>query len=73
MSSSAVLPLSDVVRRERERAGLTRLQLADRAGLSRSAIGHVESGRRPDPCASTVKRLANGLGVSIDWLLAALP
>jgi transcriptional regulator with XRE-family HTH domain len=63
--------LADIVRRERERSGLSRSQLAERAGLSYPAISHIETGRRPDPNASTVKRLARGLNVSCDWLLAS--
>jgi len=52
----------------RERAGLTRGGLADRAGLSRIHYTRLERGERK-PMAKTVQQLAAALGVEISELL----
>lgn len=54
-----------LIRRER---GLSQEQLADAAGVSRSAIGMWESGHS-QPDGLTLVRLASALGVSADELL----
>jgi transcriptional regulator with XRE-family HTH domain len=46
----------------REQAGLTQKELADRAGLVKSAIGHLEQGLR-EPTWGTVLALGKALGV----------
>ena len=56
------------LRRERDKRGLNQAQLADRAGLQPSAVSHFESGRRA-PSFENLKRLADALGVTIDYLL----
>ena len=52
----------------REAAGITKAELADRSGLSVSAIQGYETGRRR-PNADQLGRLAKALGVSADYLL----
>lgn len=54
----------DLLRRFRERAGLTQETLAERAGLSPDAIGLLERGARRHPQRYTVQRLAATLGLS---------
>jgi transcriptional regulator with XRE-family HTH domain len=46
----------------RERAGLTQKELAERAGLALSAVGHLEQGLR-QPSWATVVALGKALGV----------
>lgn len=61
------------LRELRERAGLSQEGLSDRTAVAghrvnRSSIAHIENGRR-SPLASTLKALADGLGVKVDDLL----
>jgi transcriptional regulator with XRE-family HTH domain len=46
----------------RERAGWTQAELAQRAGLTKDGVAHLEQGRR-EPGWSTVLALADALGV----------
>ncbi|MBO3745209.1 ImmA/IrrE family metallo-endopeptidase [Streptosporangiaceae bacterium NEAU-GS5] len=56
----------------RERAGFTQLQLAERLGLSRSAITRVELGQRHLD-ALELAGLADALGRSVEWFLTEPP
>ena len=56
----------------REHRGLSRAELAARAGLTLGHIGHLETGRRhgtPD----TLRRLATALDVTVDDLVLVEP
>jgi len=55
------------VREFRKCRAMTQAQLAEAAGLTRSAISRIEAGRRKGSI-STYVRLANALGVDIDDL-----
>ncbi|MDQ4033407.1 MAG: helix-turn-helix domain-containing protein, partial [Actinomycetota bacterium] len=57
-----------VLRRFRERAGLTQEQLAERAELSVKAISALERGERRHPYPHTVRALSAALGVSAQEL-----
>jgi transcriptional regulator with XRE-family HTH domain len=63
------MPIKDRLKQLRKAADLTQQALATKAGLSMSAVIHIEKGRIPDPRASTVKALARALGVTTDELL----
>jgi len=52
----------------RDLRGLNQDQLAARAGLQGSAVSHFETGGRK-PSFDNLKRLADALGVSTDYLL----
>ena len=56
--------LADVLREEREKSGLSRTELAARAGLSRPHIGYLETGQR-QPSAESLKRLSLVFGSSV--------
>lgn len=58
----------DGMRRARRLRGVTQTQLAQMSGFSPTAIAHWETGTR-DPKGSSLKRLADSLGVSIDYLV----
>jgi transcriptional regulator with XRE-family HTH domain len=62
------MPLKERLRELRTAAGLTQQQLAVKAGLSMSAVAHLEAGRIPDPRLSTLKALARALGAGLDDL-----
>ncbi|MBE0556317.1 MAG: helix-turn-helix transcriptional regulator [Proteobacteria bacterium] len=52
----------------RQKRGLNQSELAERAGLQASAIGHFEKNRRK-PSFANVRSLAKALSVSSDYLL----
>lgn len=63
---SALFP--ERLRAARDLRGLNQDQLAERSGLQGSAISHFETGGRK-PSFDNLKRLADALGVSTDYLL----
>jgi transcriptional regulator with XRE-family HTH domain len=64
-----VMPIKDRLRQLRKAAGMTQQALAVKAGLSVTAIVHIEGGRIDDPRGSTLKAIARALGVSLDELM----
>ncbi|HEV8228487.1 MAG TPA: helix-turn-helix transcriptional regulator [Candidatus Limnocylindria bacterium] len=64
-------PLGLLVRTNRERLRLTQQQLAERVGVSRSAISELEAGRIEQPRAAVFARLGKALGLPAAALLAA--
>jgi transcriptional regulator with XRE-family HTH domain len=56
------------IRGARERRGLKQVELAQRAGLQPSAISQFENGQR-EPSPENLCRLADALGVTVDYLL----
>src|SRR5689334_15941834 len=56
------------LRQARDLRGLNQSQLAEKSGLPPSAINHFEQARR-SPSFDNLKRLANALDVSTDFLL----
>lgn len=69
-------PFGALLRRMRERAGLSQQELADRAGLTPHAVSALERGTRTRPYPHTVRSLAEALGASADErdaLIAAVP
>jgi transcriptional regulator with XRE-family HTH domain len=57
------------VRSARERTGLSASALDAKAGLTRGHTWQIETGRKPNIELETATRLADALGVSIDWLV----
>ncbi len=53
----------------RTRGGWTQQELAENTGLQQAAIARLERGRQAAVRADTVMALAEGLGVSTDYLL----
>lgn len=56
----------------RREAGLSQAQLAEKLGISPSAMGMYEQGRR-EPSLQIVGELARILGVSTDYLITGTP
>lgn len=56
------------LRAAREKRGLSQRDLANRAGFQASAISHFETGTRK-PSFDNLRRLANALDVTTDYLL----
>jgi transcriptional regulator with XRE-family HTH domain len=61
------------VRRLRDHGLWTRSELADRAGISRHAITHLELGISARPRRGTIEKLAGALGVGVETLLEDAP
>jgi len=56
------------LRKARQDKGLSQADLAKKASLQPSAVSHFETGTR-SPSFENLRRLADALGVSIDYLL----
>jgi transcriptional regulator with XRE-family HTH domain len=63
--------LATVLRRLREESGETREALAFKAGITMGTLARVELGQA-DPAWSTVRAVAQALGVGLDHLGAAV-
>src|SRR5271163_4336508 len=61
---SVEAPFSELLRQQRREAGYSQEDLAERAGLSVSAIGSLEQGLRRAPHRDTVRALADALRMS---------
>jgi predicted ATPase/transcriptional regulator with XRE-family HTH domain/Tfp pilus assembly protein PilF len=75
-AQTSSIPFGALLRRYRERAGLSQEELAERAGVTSQAIGALERGVRRHPYPTTVRRLAEALGLTEEErteLLAAVP
>jgi len=59
-----------MLRAQRERMGLTQMDLAKKAKVSQAYIASLETGTRTNPSLTILKRLAKALGVSLAELLA---
>ena len=59
---------SQVVKRHREKRGLSRAALAESSGLHQTYIGLLERGDR-SPNLDTAKAIANALGISLGKLI----
>lgn len=53
----------------RQKLGLTQGEIADILGMHQTAWGRFETGKVPDPRATTIIHICKTLGVSADWLL----
>jgi transcriptional regulator with XRE-family HTH domain len=63
--------LGSLLKRERERAGLTVRQLADAAGLVPSTVSRLETGFIATPKPDHLQKLAQALGIDVEDLYAA--
>ena len=69
---NTVIYLGSRIRQARDRAGLTQEQLAERIGVSRTAIARYESGEI-EPKLHNLAAIAVALNVSCDELLGIRP
>ncbi len=60
--------IGERITRYRNRAGMTRSELAVAIGVKEAAVGHMENNRRK-PSLEAAVRLANVFGVSLDDLI----
>lgn len=60
--------LAQNIKKEREKADMSQEELADKAGLYRTYIGHIENARY-SPSAYVLYKISTALGVTPDKLL----
>jgi transcriptional regulator with XRE-family HTH domain len=58
-----VAPLKEKLREERRRAALTQGELAEKAGIGINTIVRIETGEITEPRVSTLRKLADALGI----------
>ncbi len=66
-----ILAFASILRRERERAGLTQEDLAERADISVRFVSFLETGKR-QPSLTALAALSRGLGLSVAQLVSGL-
>lgn len=64
--------IAAVLRAARERAGLSQILAADRAGIHPSTLAKLEAGTIPNPTLSTLLAAADGVGVPVSELVAGI-
>jgi len=64
--------LGEVLRQAREDAGLSLRDLARITGMPIGQLSGIETGARRDPGFSTMMRIVDGLGVSLDDIAAVV-
>lgn len=64
-----MLDIGDRIRTTRKAAGLSQEDLARRAGMSLKGMGDIERGDIADPHYTSLKKIADGLGMSVGELL----
>lgn len=57
------------VKEEREKLGINQKQLVEASDISQATISRIESGRMEQLKSRTLKRLADALGVTVDYLV----
>jgi transcriptional regulator with XRE-family HTH domain len=63
--------LGGLIKRERERAGMTVRQLADTSGMVASTVSRLENGLIAEPRPNHLQRLAQALGIDVEELYVA--
>ena len=63
------MTLADRIRISRERRGWSQNELARRARMTQALISELEAGKRKEPRLTTLRRLAETLGVTTDYLI----
>jgi transcriptional regulator with XRE-family HTH domain len=58
-----------VLKKIREREGLSQLELAKRAKVAQAYISEMEAGQKKNPGIDTLRKLAKALGVPVTELL----
>ena len=64
-----MVTIGEKIKHWRQKKGLTQNQLAEKAGLTIATIGRIETGIRQGSNITTLQRMADALGISLDKLL----
>jgi len=63
------MSLAKNIKKYRSNAGMSQDKLSKLANVTLHAVAKIESGATPDPRVSTVKKIADALGCTVDELL----
>jgi putative transcriptional regulator len=63
------MPLGDKIKQAREQRGWTQQQLSEHAGVRRALISELETGKKEDTTGENLRRLAEALNTSVDYLV----
>lgn len=69
MAESSKTNLAKKVKQLREKLGLSQEKLARLADVSNNTIINIEAGKQDNPTIDTLKKVAKGLGVSVEELI----
>lgn len=69
MAESSKNSIAKIVKRLREKTGLSQEKLARLADVSNNTIINIEAGKQGNPTIETLKKIAKALEVSVDTLL----
>lgn len=61
------------LKRQREKAGLSLAELAERTGMDKGALSRLENGVQDNPTIVTLLRYAAALGKKLTWSIQDLP
>ncbi len=64
-----MISTGEKIKHWRQKKGFTQKQLAEKAGLTLATIGRIETGMRQGTNITTLQRIAEALGISLDKLL----
>ena len=71
MPTGDLQQLSSLIRRERERAGLSLRRLAERSAIGASTLLRIENGESERPDLRTLQAIARALGIDVEEFYAA--
>ncbi len=69
MTESSKNNIAKIVKRLRERTGLSQEKLARLADVSNNTIINIEAGKQDNPTIETLKKIAKALEVGVDDLI----
>ena len=64
-----MVTIGEKIKHWRQKKGLTQKQIAEKAGLTIATIGRIEADIRHGTNITTLQRIADALGISLDKLL----
>lgn len=64
-----IMDIGDRIKKAREKQHLSQKELAAKLGITPTVISNYETNRKNDPRASTIRKIADVLDVSADYLL----
>lgn len=67
------MSLGGKVKRLREKRGMNQKQLADASRITQATISRIESGQVKELKSQALRRLAEALGVTVDYLVGRTP
>jgi transcriptional regulator with XRE-family HTH domain len=63
------LSIAKNIKKYRDKLGISQDKLSKLASVTLHTLTKIETGATPDPRIETLKKIANGLGVSVDDLI----